>query len=198
MRRAAEALALEDPTTCFLASSQLTGSAVSWFEEWRKANPAFTFDNLAAAITARFARAPETDPRERMLDLGVRGNDLSGYCQGFSQLAAQCVPPMDMATQVAMFVKGLPQQLQPRVKFAKPVEGWADLAAVQQAAMTAHAVGKGRAESGGGSGRAQAGLVQGWFWLWGFFKPAREEEVQDQQPGWWWWSFWLWFWLGLH
>ena len=43
---------------------------------------------LFAALTARFTRAPKMDLGERPLDFNIRGDDLPGYCLGFSRLVA--------------------------------------------------------------------------------------------------------------
>ena len=55
---------------------------------------------MSAALTNRFARAPEVKPLDRLVDFVMCGTDLRGLCQGFDQLVAHCDLPENVRTQL--------------------------------------------------------------------------------------------------
>ena len=88
-----------------LATGSLIGPASEWWYEYRQTrvppitSSTFPFTDFCSAITARFARAPELDPRDKLLCLRW-SDDLVVFGQKFTQLTAECSPPMDSTTQV--------------------------------------------------------------------------------------------------
>ena len=55
----------------------------------------FALPALPLAVAARFARAPDTEPRERMLDFTIGGSDLPGDLQRLPQLVGESTEPPD-------------------------------------------------------------------------------------------------------
>ena len=72
-----------------MAISKLSGHASRWYESWVKGTTYFSsrdvpFQELSDALQARFARCPEQEPREKLLDLRMTGSDLAKYCRDFA------------------------------------------------------------------------------------------------------------------
>ena len=126
-----------------LATASLEGAAMEWWHDYKSnRDPPVTastlsFENFSAALSGRFAIAPDLDPRDRMLQMTWKGQeDPSLFAQRFTQIVSEAQPPVDQHTQVYVFLNKLPKYVQQRVRAGAPMGRFQTLQEVQSAALS--------------------------------------------------------------